>query len=47
MLDKGDENEISQIESLGIQVGLADTIMTDLQSKIKLAEDVLRFSETL
>ena len=47
MLDKGDENEISQIESLGIQVGLADTVMTDLQSKIKLAEDVLRFSKTL
>ena len=47
MLDKGDENEISRIESLGIQVGLADTVMTDLQSKIKLAEDVLRFSETL
>ena len=47
MLDKGDENEISRIESLGIQVGLADTVMTDLQSKIKLAEDVLRFSKTL
>ena len=47
MLDKGDDNEISRIESLGIQVGLADTVMTDLQSKIKLAEDVLRFSETL
>ena len=47
MLDKGDENEISRIESLGIQVGLADTVMTDLQSKIKLAEDVLRFSETV
>ena len=47
ILDKGDENEISQIESLGIQVGLADTVMTDLQSKIKLAEDVLRFSKTL
>ena len=43
MLDKGDENEISRIESLGIQVGLADTVMTNLQSKIKLAEDVLRF----
>ena len=47
MLDKGDENEISRIESLGMQVGLADTVMTDLQSKIKLAEDVLRFSETV
>ena len=47
MLDKEDENEISRIESLGIQVGLADTVMTDLQSKIKLAEDVLRFSKTL
>ena len=47
MLDKGDENEISRIESLGMQVGLADTVMTDLQSKIKLAEDVLRFSKTL
>ena len=47
ILDKGDENEISRIESLGIQVGLADTVMTDLQSKIKLAEDVLRFSKTL
>ena len=47
MLDKGDANEISQIESLGIQVGLADTIMTNLQSKIKLAEDILRFSKTL
>ena len=47
MLDKEDENEISRIESLGIQVGLADTVMTDLQSKIKLAEDVLRFSETV
>ena len=47
MLDKGDENEISWIESLGIRVGLADTVMTDLQSKIKLAEDILRFSETL
>ena len=47
MLDKEDENEISRIESLGIQVGLADTVMTDLQSKIKLAEDVLRFSKML
>ena len=47
MLDKGDENEISRIESLGMQVGLADTVMTDLQSKIKLAENVLRFSKTL
>ena len=47
ILDKGDEKEITEIESLGIRVGLADTIMTDLQSKIKLAEDVLRFSETL
>ena len=47
MLDKGDENEISRIESLGMRVGLADTVMTDLQSKIKLAEDVLRFSKTL
>ena len=47
MLDKEDENEISRIESLGIQVGLADTVMTDLQSKIKLAEDVLQFSKTL
>ena len=47
MLDKGDENEISRIESLGMQVGLADTVMTDLQSKIKLAEDILRFSKTL
>ena len=47
MLDKGDENEISRIESQGIQVGLAETVMTDLQSKIKLAEDVLRFSKTL
>ena len=47
MLDKGDENEISRIESLGMQVGLADTVMTDLQSKIKLAEDVLRFSKML
>jgi len=47
ILDKRDEKEIAEIESLGIRVGLADTIMTDLQSKIKLAEDVLRFSETL
>ncbi len=47
ILDKGDENEITEIESLGIRVGLADTVMNDLQSKIKLAEDVLRFSETL
>ena len=47
MLDKEDKNEISRIESLGMQVGLADTVMTDLQSKIKLAEDVLRFSETV
>jgi len=47
ILDKRDEKEIAEIESLGIRVGLADTVMTDLQSKIKLAEDVLRFSETL
>ena len=47
ILDKRDEKEIAVIESLGIRVGLADTVMTDLQSKIKLAEDVLRFSETL
>ena len=47
ILDKGDEKEITEIESLGIRVGLADTVMTDLQSKIKLAEDVLKFSETL
>ena len=47
ILDNRDEKEIAEIESLGIRVGLADTIMTDLQSKIKLAEDVLRFSETL
>ncbi|MFL2750240.1 MAG: 2-phospho-L-lactate transferase [bacterium] len=47
ILDKGDEKEITEIESLGIRVGLADIVMTDLQSKIKLAEDVLRFSETL
>ena len=47
ILDKRDEKEITEIEFLGIRVGLADTVMTDLQSKIKLAEDVLRFSETL
>ena len=47
ILDKGDENEISRIESLGMQVGLTDTVMTDLKSKIKLAENVLRFSKTL
>ena len=47
ILDKGDEKEITKIESLGIQVELADTVMTDLQSKIKLAEDVIRFLETL
>jgi LPPG:FO 2-phospho-L-lactate transferase len=47
LLDKRDENEISQIENLGIKVRLADTVMNDLQSKIKLAEDVLRFSKTL
>ena len=47
ILDKRDEKEIAEIESLGIRVGLAETVMTDLQSKIKLAEDVLRFSETL
>ncbi len=47
ILDKRDEKEITEIESLGIRVGLAETVMTDLQSKIKLAEDVLRFSETV
>ena len=47
ILDKRDEKEITEIESLGIRVGLADTVMPDLQSKIKLAEDVLRFSKTL
>ena len=47
ILDKGDEKEINKIESLGLRVGLADTVMTDLKSKIKLAEDVIRFSETL
>ena len=47
ILDKRDEKEITEIESLGIRVGLGDTVMTDLQSKIKLAVDVLRFSETL
>ena len=46
-MDKGDEKEITKIESLGLRVGLADTVMTDLKSKIKLAEDVIRFSETL
>ena len=47
ILDKRDKKEITEIEFLGIRVGLADTVMTDLKSKIKLAEDVLRFSETL
>ncbi|HJM07574.1 MAG TPA: 2-phospho-L-lactate transferase [SAR324 cluster bacterium] len=43
ILDKRDEKEIFQIESLGIRVGLADTVMIDLQSKIKLAESVMLF----
>ena len=47
ILDKRDEKEITEIESLGIRVGLAETVMTNLQSKIKLAEDVMRFSETV
>ena len=43
ILDKRDEKEIFQIESIGIRVGLADTVMIDLQSKIKLAESVMLF----
>lgn len=47
ILDIKDEKDASQIESLGIKVGLADTVMKDLQSKIGLARRVLDFSETL
>ena len=47
VLDKRDHQEAQQIEKLGITVLVADTIMSDLETKIQLAEKTLRFANSL
>ena len=47
VLDKRDHQEAQQIEGLGIEVLVTDTIMNDLEIKIQLAEKTLRFANSI
>ena len=47
VLDQKDYREAKQIERLGISVLVADTIMNDLGTKVKLAEKTLRFANSI
>ncbi|MEM3040661.1 MAG: 2-phospho-L-lactate transferase CofD family protein, partial [Nitrososphaerota archaeon] len=42
VLDAADEKERGRIEELGIKVVITDTVMRNLEDKIRLAEAVLR-----
>ena len=47
VLDQKDHKEAKKIEKLGISVLVADTIMNDLETKVKLAEKTLRFANSI
>ena len=45
MVDTRDKATVPEIEKLGLTVEVADTLMTDLESKAALARIVLNFSQ--
>ena len=47
VLDQKDHLEAKEIEKLGISVLVTDTIMNDLETKVKLAEKTLKFANSI
>ena len=47
VIDNKDDTQAMQIESMGLQVKVTNTIMKNDQDKIQLAQDVVAFAETI
>jgi LPPG:FO 2-phospho-L-lactate transferase len=47
VIDNKDDTQAKQIESMGLQVKVTNTIMKNDQDKIQLAQDVVAFAETI
>ena len=47
VIDNKDGNQATQIESMGLQVKVTNTIMKNDQDKIQLAQDVITFTESI